>query len=286
MTKTAPAKRTMGLEMRSFTALVSRLARRRPAGGRNLTAYDDDTFVVSYPKSGNTWVRFLIANLISGGDEISFANIESRIPDIYAHTDRQLRTYRRPRFLKSHEPFDPRYRRVIYLVRDPRAVAASYFFYCRKVGLIGEDTSLSKFVDRFLDGNIDAYGSWEQNVASWLRSFENRPQMLMLRYEDLLADTEPQLRKIAEFLDIDQDPRDLRRANEASRFDRMRALEESQLDHKARLKQGAGAGAGNIPFVRDGTAEGWRAVLSDPDRDRIERTWSVTMRRLGYLPET
>ena len=32
--------------------------------GRDLAVYADDTFVVSYPRSGNTWTRFLVANLV------------------------------------------------------------------------------------------------------------------------------------------------------------------------------------------------------------------------------
>jgi hypothetical protein len=43
--------------------------------GNNYTVYPDDTFLVSYPKSGNTWVRFLLANLIHPNEEVGFANI-------------------------------------------------------------------------------------------------------------------------------------------------------------------------------------------------------------------
>jgi len=42
--------------------------------GRRLTVLSDDTFIVSYPRSGNTWARFLIANFFY--DEVSFANID------------------------------------------------------------------------------------------------------------------------------------------------------------------------------------------------------------------
>ena len=48
---------------------------------RNFAVYPDDTFVVSYPRSGNTWTRFLIANLMHPEKEVSFKNIESLIPD-------------------------------------------------------------------------------------------------------------------------------------------------------------------------------------------------------------
>ncbi len=102
--------------------------------GRRLTVFPDDVFLVSYPRSGNTWTRFLIGNLLDQEDPITFANIESRIPEIYFFPDKVLRRLPRPRILKSHEYFDHRYKRVVYIVRDPRDVATSMYHYSRELG--------------------------------------------------------------------------------------------------------------------------------------------------------
>src|SRR6516165_5909237 len=101
----------------------------RQLAGRGLTVFPDDAFIVSYPRSGNTWTRFLIGNLIYQDDPVTFANIEARIPEIYFNPDHVMRGLARPRILKSHECFDPRYRRVIYIVRDPRDVAVSFYHH-------------------------------------------------------------------------------------------------------------------------------------------------------------
>src|SRR5256886_17276683 len=103
----------------SFTAKAARmlgavwkvLTGSQPAG-RNLTVFDDDVFIVSYPRSGNTWTRFLIGNLVYHDDPVTFANVEARIPEIYLFPDRILRSLSRPRILKSHECFDPRYKQI------------------------------------------------------------------------------------------------------------------------------------------------------------------------------
>jgi len=87
-------------------------------GGRNFGIYPDDTFVVSYPKSGNTWTRFLLANLVYCNEDITFSNIERKIPDPSMVTRADLERVPRPRIVKSHEYFDPRYKRVIYIVLD------------------------------------------------------------------------------------------------------------------------------------------------------------------------
>ena len=48
----------------------------RQNAARGLTVYPDDTFLVSFPRSGNTWIRFLVGNLLSPDDPVSFATLE------------------------------------------------------------------------------------------------------------------------------------------------------------------------------------------------------------------
>ena len=76
--------------------------------GRNLAVYPDDTFIVSYPRSGNTWTRFLVGNLISPDQPATFANIERLVPDAEAQSSRYLKRVPRPRVIKSHQYFDHR----------------------------------------------------------------------------------------------------------------------------------------------------------------------------------
>src|SRR5437763_15946727 len=94
--------------------------------GRRLTVFPDDVFLVSYPRSGNTWTRFLIGNLLDQEDPITFANIESRIPEIYLFPDKGLLGLPRPRIRKSHEYFAHRYKRVADVMRRLRAVGPGF----------------------------------------------------------------------------------------------------------------------------------------------------------------
>src|ERR1035438_3853281 len=67
--------------------------------GRMLDVFGDDTFLDSYPKSGNTWIRFLIANLKYPEKHPDFTNINDLVPDYEAHTKRSLNRMARPRIL-------------------------------------------------------------------------------------------------------------------------------------------------------------------------------------------
>jgi hypothetical protein len=70
---------------RAGRALVQagRVLTGKQMAGRNLTVFPDDVFLTSYRRSGNTWTRFLIGNLIYQDEPVTFANIESRLPEIY-----------------------------------------------------------------------------------------------------------------------------------------------------------------------------------------------------------
>jgi len=79
----------------------------------------DDVFIVSYPRSGNTWVRFLIANLLAPDEKITFRNIENYVPSIYKSAD-TLDTRGGRRYIKSHNPCYELYPKLIYVYRDGR----------------------------------------------------------------------------------------------------------------------------------------------------------------------
>ena len=81
--------------------------------GRNLAVFPGDVFIVSYPKSGNTWTRFLVANLLHPEEPANFANINRIIPDPEALSKRELERMPRPRYIKIHQYFDPRYKKII-----------------------------------------------------------------------------------------------------------------------------------------------------------------------------
>src|SRR5271169_1782765 len=120
----------MGAIGRLFVG-IKYLAKQDPPR-RRLIVDKDDTFLVSYPKSGNTWVRMLIANFLSPDKPADFRDMNRLVPDPGAQTKRHFAKMPRPRVIKSHSVFDPRFPRVIYIVRDPRDVVISEYHYQRK----------------------------------------------------------------------------------------------------------------------------------------------------------
>jgi len=246
--------------------------------GRNLDVWPDDIFLISYPKSGNTWTRFLVANLAYPDTPADFSNINTLTPDPEALSKRELARLPRPRILKSHQYFDPRYKQVIYVVRDPRDVALSQFHFHRKRKVIGDDYPIERFITRFVAGETSPYGSWGENVVSWLATRQNRPGFLLLRYEDMLEDAARELAKVAAFLELPPDAGRIQNAVARSSADQMRKMEQTQ----AHLWSSTKSTRQDVPFVRSAKAGGWRESLPDSAVGQLEAAWSHLMVYLRY----
>jgi hypothetical protein len=250
----------------------------KDVAGRKLPLYPDDTFIVSYPRSGNTWTRFLIANLIHADEPVTFANIENVIPDMNALPTRRLKKMPRPRLMKSHEYFDPRYKKLVYLVRDPRDVALSLYHFHRKSRTIEDGYPIDLYLTRFLKAELEEDTSWGEHVASWLATRQNSSGFLLVRYEDLLENPHHQLARIADFLGIVAGPERVALAVERSSADRLRKLEkvegEKWVTTEGRRR--------DIPFVGSAKSGVWKDKLPTSSVTRIESAWRDLMERLGY----
>jgi hypothetical protein len=252
----------------------------RDIAGRTLAVRPDDTFIVSYPRSGNTWTRFLIANLLFAGQPVSFANIELLIPDAEAQSSRYMKRLRGPRVIKSHQYFDHRYPKVLYITRDPRDVAVSYYNFSRKYRHIADDCPLEQYVHGFVTGTLlsSGWGTWAENVGTWVAARNGRPTFLLLRYEDLLADTQTELAKAARFFGVDASPGELSRAIENSSADHLRELEKKEGEAWVTTKNKRS----DIPFIGSAAAGKWKSELPGAAVEEIESAWGNTMAQLGY----
>jgi len=245
---------------------------------RNFEVYPDDTFVVSYPRSGSTWTRFLVANLVWPDQTVTFANLDRLVPATAAVSSRVLKRVRRPRIIKCHNYFDHRYQNIIYIVRDPRDVVLSEYRFCLKSRSIPDGYPMERFVAQFIRGEVNQYSSWKESVGTWLAARGDSDRFLLLRYEDMVEHTTRELEKMATFLHIDATAQRISQAAERSSADHMRALERTQSDIWIVTK----GKRNDIPFVGKAKAGVWRSSLPETCVAQIENAWGPLMVTLGY----
>lgn len=244
--------------------------RRLQPPGRDLDTRNGDVMVISYPRSGNTWVRFILANLTERALLDPLADVQQVVPDIYTMSRSELNRMPAPRILKTHEYFDPRYRRVIYLVRDPRHVAISYFDFQRKSGLIPPDVSLDDWVARFVGPGVDRFGNWQEHVQSWIATRGESREFLLVRYEDLLAHGQREARRLADFLGM----------GAVSDEDVQHALARSSMNSLKKIQSNQPSRA-HPSLV--GVSHGARTVLPPETSQRIEAAFRRTLLELRYI---
>ncbi|MDJ0701722.1 MAG: sulfotransferase domain-containing protein [Leptolyngbyaceae cyanobacterium MO_188.B28] len=235
-----------------------------------------DIFLVAYPKSGSTYLRFLIANSIKAHyqleREVNFFSIQDIVPWITKSKLSPLGPFGEtnlPRIIKSHFAFNDKYRRVILLVRDPRDVLVSYYHHTKKYkllnnDLIPEDWTLSQFIrDSEYMPKL-----WSEHTKSWYNCRQNLDKNIQVfRFEDFLLNAEETLHRLMYLIGINMSEESLKYAiNSSSKVNMKQSEQESistftlknqktQFVRKAEMMNGKELTESDKKYIEDETRE-------------------------------
>lgn len=234
------------------------------------TLYKSDTFVTSYPKSGNTWVRFLIANMHHPEKTITFRNLEKYVP-MKKRSPERIAQMDPPRYMKTHMPRFEYFPWCVYIYRDVRDVAISFYHFAEQHSWY--DGTLSEFVrDDWPWQNI--WLSWDEHVERAIEASQRRPdRFLLLQYETMLEQPLAEARRLAQFCNLDLSEEELRTAVADSSFENLQSLEE---------KYGHETEEDDVTFFRKGERRQWKEELDNSDRKVLIERFGNTLERLGY----
>jgi ribosomal protein L16/L10AE len=232
-----------------------------------------DVFYASYPKSGSTWIRFVLYEILTG-KPAGFRKTNTEMPGIGLQSKALRVLPGGGRLIATHEDYQKEYRKAIYVTRDPRdIVLAEYAFYTVLDYYHGD---LDSFIDSFLltkNCSVYGYGPWQRHIATWLDSpIAETSNMLLLRFEDLRKDPLPGFIQMVEFLGVDVDVDKIRRAVENNTIQKMRDKEDKEPVRSSIRGR----------FVREGAVRGWLSKLTLEQARRIEEYAGESMMRMGY----
>ena len=239
---------------------------------------ESDIYLVSYPKSGNTWMRYLLAYAVWPDiDKPDLEDMAKLIPSYgLEHDIKSMLDPNSPcnklehRIIKEHFPYNnvaKKYvKNVIYLCRDGRDAMVSFWYFINQV----RGTNI-KFDDFIMQSAAYPYGPWHEHVQQWLDAPVNK---LVIRYEDLLKNPVIYLKRVLDFVKLERDELILNQAVERSSIASMMEIEKSKGFKLDMLK--------NVDFVRKGETGAWK-ILFDNDTLRIfKRNHGNGIKELGY----
>ncbi len=241
---------------------------------------DDDVIIATYAKSGTTWTQQIVSQLIFNGAEglnlhqmSPWVDLRILPPPALAALD--VQTHRR--FVKSHLPADalvvsPK-AKYIYIGRDGRDAAWSYhnhhynmtdeMFALYNAGAIhggepyvrGTADTHEFYTQWFMRDGLPIWPYWH-HIRSWW-NIRKLPNVLLVHFNDMKHDLEGSIRRIAKFLDIAVDEKNIPKIVEHCSFDYMKV-------HAAEVAPRGGIAwkGGATTFINKGSNGRWRDSLS------------------------
>ncbi len=248
-----------------------------------------DAVIVSFGKSGRTWFRVLISRYFAHKHGLAqgqmmefdeFHRANPKIPVLFFTHDNYLKDFAghdRKFELYGNKP-------VILLVRDPRDTAVSQYFQWKH-----RIVPRKKIINDYPQGDIDVHSFITGEAAgipkiiefmnAWGRDLARFPNLMVIKYEDLKANTAGELGRALRFLGVSPTDEELADAAEYASIDNMRKMEQEnagKLTANARLKPGDANDPSSFK-VRRAKVGGWRDYVTEEQADAIDRMVTETL---------
>ena len=276
-------------------------------------------WLASYPKSGNTWVRYFLASLIysnqgkSGLDKLGYimqypkrdqfeklvTNFDdfNQIKKNWINSQNQINSDNSVKIFKTHHTLctlgednftdEKNTLGAIYIVRDPRNVISSILYH---FNLSSTEEALNFIMEekKFI-GNMKnkvnyplhtLIGSWKTNYNSWKYIGKN---FLLVKYEDLILSPNTEFGKIANYISniigIKFSEKQIKNSIEESSFKNLRNIE----DKNGFIESIEDLKNKKKKFFNLGPKNNWKKTLEKKFIDKIENSFNNEMKELGYI---
>ncbi|XP_060567349.1 sulfotransferase 1 family member D1-like [Ruditapes philippinarum] len=251
---------------------------------QSMSVYDDDVWVLTFPRSGTTVVQEIVYLLMTKLDfktanssplDKRFPFLDLVLPDMpYFRGLKGVEEQSQPRLIKSHLHYkvlpESLYKsqcKKIYVMRNPKDVFVSGYMLTQFFNQLESDVTMKTYLDDWLDGKVYNTPWWLHVRAFW----ENRNEInniLYLKYEDIVKDMTGTIYQIAEHLKVDVTAEQVDKIAEHCSFSKMKASKTTNagwmLDHWKVDKQFVG-------HIRKGKVGDWRNHITTEMSEKIDK---------------
>ncbi|XP_071400266.1 sulfotransferase 2B1-like [Centroberyx affinis] len=247
----------------------------------------DDTVIVTYPKSGTTWMQEIVPLIQSGGDPASVETAPSwdRVPWLEVTQASILKLEQRPspRIFATHFhysmmplSFFKTKPKVIYVMRNPRDVFTSSFHYYGMASYLVNPGTQNEFLHKFLDGKI-TFGSWFDHVKGWLNA-PDKEHTMYISYEEMIMDLKDSVARMAQFLEKPLDSETVEKIADRCVFKNMKQNKMSNYS----MVPSEFMDQSKSEFLRKGITGDWKNQLTVAEAEYFDAVYKDKMKYVKY----
>ncbi|CAF3940112.1 unnamed protein product, partial [Rotaria sordida] len=185
----------------------------------------DDLFIVTYPRSGTTWMQNIVYNLLTNGQpfNVSTTDFFERNPHLEIDGKKCIETMRRPGAIKTHLPMHRvpynSLAKYICVIRNPKDVCISYYIFYNMWPDVPK-LEFDRFFECFIEGYLPFGDYFEALRSAWQR--RHYDNVLLVSYEEMQTESQSVIEKIANFINVVLNDQLLEKIMKYASFDYMK----------------------------------------------------------------
>ncbi|XP_035590315.1 sulfotransferase 2B1-like isoform X2 [Oncorhynchus keta] len=247
----------------------------------------DDILIVTYPKSGTTWMQEIVPLVQSGGDLTPVLTVPNwdRVPWLEETRACVLNLEQRasPRLFSTHYHYNmmpasfftvkPK---VIYVMRNPKDVFTSSYHYYGMASFLVQPGTQDQFLQKFLNGKV-MFGSWFDHVIGWLNA-KDQDRTMYISYEEMIFDLSDSVSKISQFMGKSLDSEVIEKIADHCVFKNMKQNKMSNYS----LVPNEFMDRNKSEFLRKGIAGDWKNQLTVSQAEYFDAVYKNQMKDIKY----